>query len=305
MSPRRSGPSIDPPKPGPVEVLRLDLYVRLLLDRNGLGWVDVVRFMGARATERRKVSRAFEGGRRIPDWKFVEALVRCSVGVTEAEIHLSRCRSLHQAAQSGQRGPVVNPDEVTVELAKGDHEVHSENALSAPLEEGADTVLERSCRILDSPTEFQPPGRPRVEEGGQAFVVPAGRRTRWLEPLLPSGYGFTSRDETSLGVSHRRRRQPSIVVALISVFLAGYVSHGIGPMGVDSLAERPCSKGTVAARDLWLRDQYGATLSEVTRGQQVTIDSQPNPNGLDYRLVTADDGRTGWADARWIEPYCF
>jgi len=304
MSPRRSGPPIDPPKPGPEAVLRLDLYVRLLLNRSELGWVDVARFIGAQDKVRRKVSRAFEGGRRIPDWTFVEAVVRCCVGGNEAEVHLSRCRALHKAAQSGQRGPVVQPDEVTVELASGDHEIDSGDLLSTLPEESARAVREHWHRTPDLPTGSLPTGRPRVEIGGRALVILPVRRTRRLEPLFDDEYGVTGGGNPGLGASRRRSRQRAAIAVLLGVFIAGYESHNIGLNGIVSPAVRSCNRGTVAARDLWLRDEFGATLSEITRGQLVTIDSRPNPNGMAYRLVTADDGRTGWVDARWIKPYC-
>ncbi|MEU4421710.1 hypothetical protein AB0F81_13885 [Actinoplanes sp. NPDC024001] len=86
--------------------------------------------------------------------------------------------------------------------------------------------------------------------------------------------------------------------------VAGYVSPNPGPAEFGFPGAISCSQGTVAARDLWLRDEFGAPLSEIMHGQQVTIDSRPNPHGLAYRFVSADDGRTGWVDVHWIRPHC-
>jgi hypothetical protein len=53
-----------------------------------------------------------------------------------------------------------------------------------------------------------------------------------------------------------------------------------------------------------VRYEYGSPIAQLSHGLQVTTYDQPNPAGLPYRRMVADDARAGWADVRCIRPRC-
>lgn len=85
---------------------------------------------------------------------------------------------------------------------------------------------------------------------------------------------------------------------------AGSADSGVSTVNSPAPAVAECNVYKVAARDLWLRDDRGGLLSEMKHGQHVTVETRDNPASLPYWLVTADDGRKGWTDGRYLDPMC-
>lgn len=89
----------------------------------------------------------------------------------------------------------------------------------------------------------------------------------------------------------------TIFVAIAAVVIAIYLWLARSPSQVrvgDSGTENPpsaaipgCARYEVAARDLWLRDEYGTTREQIMQGTKVTIMNTLNPVAALYRRCRA------------------
>jgi transcriptional regulator with XRE-family HTH domain len=106
-----------------------------------------------------------------------------------------------------------------------------------------------------------------------------------------------------------RRRAIMIGVsgALIGALgLLGMIVTLNGVPSVNHSDTRPAAPGCnhyrIAARDLWLRNQYGETIEQLPHDLDVTYLRKQNRAG--HWEITTTDGRHGWVDSSFLKPQC-
>jgi hypothetical protein len=256
--------------------------------------------------------------------------------------HLQRCRDLHSEAMAhkGDQNK-VKPQDVYIGFARAVQIAADPDWIEEPLltiNDGSDAQAPDRSSTANPVHDGDDPERSdrRVELGRPAIPLPR-TPVRWVEdpagsehppnvpdlsacPVLIARPGNTPKRwpadasspkkvlpvgklprEPKCGGSRRCLGAVSATLGILLISVTTFLSSNFHK-GVSALSG--CSRGQVAAQDLWLRDEYGAPLSQLVHGQRVTFTSKPNPAGLPYQFARADDGRTGWVDARWVRPTC-
>ncbi|MBO3750232.1 helix-turn-helix domain-containing protein [Streptosporangiaceae bacterium NEAU-GS5] len=162
-------------------------------------------------------------------------------------------------------------------------------------------ILLRQARAESSTTPTRKPDEPTKKPDETPPVDPA--------PLPPAGTR-PARRKIAVGLG--------VVVAVATATLllwpgllwrsgatAGGTPNQSGPSAASSApASRTCDRFTIAAADLFLRDEHGEPQTQIEHGRKVTVKSRSNPAGLAYWQVAVDDGREGWVDPHWLRPAC-
>lgn len=148
-----------------------------------------------------------------------------------------------------------------------------------------------------APHDPEPPSLPGSGGGGSREQEPP--RKRWAAVRGFPGRHPIASIVLALAVGG------AVVAAVFLLFLRGTDNDGSTPSpgGTDQSGGgqvASCDQYEIGARDLWLRDQYGATQIELPHGQKVTVTHRASP----YWEVTTDSGQDGWVDPNYLKPLC-
>jgi len=172
-------------------------------------------------------------------------------------------------------------------------------------EPGSETLPEAAS------AEAAPPGRDPFDCPDSDVVVsgppenPGRVRSRWSSmrrrpALITAGVGLIVILATVGAVMVTSGWRPGPASSSGQVQMADGAGSPTGP----AVPKGGCNRFEVTAQDLWLRDEHGSSLVELTQGELVNVKNRRNPAGLSYWYVTTDSGGQGWLDPRYLRPRC-
>lgn len=108
---------------------------------------------------------------------------------------------------------------------------------------------------------------------------------------------FLRRRAIMIGVSGALIGALGLLGLIVTLNGVPSVNHSDAPSAVTG-----CNHYRIAARDLWLRDQYGETVEQLPHDLDVTYLGKQNRAG--HWEITTTDGRHGWVDSSFLKPRC-